>query len=272
MFQINIIDTGCIMADGGAMFGAIPKRAWQRKYPANDDNLCPLVMRCILAVSGDRKVLIDTGIGNKHLDKMSYYQPHKLVSLEDSLNTLGYKPEDITDVILTHLHFDHCGGATLINDNNELIPAFPNATYWLSRKQWGTLENPNRLEMDSILEDNIRPVFNSGQLNLVDKDTALFDGLEIRLFDGHTEGQLVIYLDTNNGKYVFPGDLIPTASHIPLEWLSAYDICALTSLKEKERFLNEAAESHYTLIYCHDAITVESKVKRLNDNFRMSKI
>ena len=269
MFEIKIIETGFIKADGGAMFGAIPKRAWKRKYIADDENLCSLAMRCILAISEGRKILVDTGMGNKYIDKMSYYQPHGLIDLSESISDLGYSNEQITDVVLTHLHFDHCGYATYINKEGRIMPTFPNAKYWLSRKQWENYQNPNKLESDSILAENIQPIYDAGQLYLIDSDTSLTDSFHLRLFDGHSSGQLVAYIDTTEGVYTFPGDLIPTSAHVSLEWISAYDVCALTSLNEKERFLIEAEEKDYTLIYCHDAVISKSKVKKLNDDFIM---
>lgn len=272
MFEIHIIDTGYIMADGGAMFGAVPKRAWQRKYPADENNLCPLVMRCVLAVSDKRKVFIDTGMGNDFLDRVSYYQPYGLVSIEDALQSLGYTSEDITDVVLTHLHFDHCGGATSQDEDKNIFPSFPKAKYWLSEKQWRNYLLPNRLERDSIFEENIVPVFDAGQLFFVEEDMNICEGIAVRLFGGHSEGQLVAYIQTEDGTYTFPGDLIPTAAHLPLEWISAYDISAITSLKEKEKFLSEAEREGYTLVYCHDSKISKSKVKRLNDNYTMKKI
>lgn len=268
MYKIHIIDSGYIMADGGAMFGAIPKRAWKRKYPVNEENLCPLVMRCILAISDERRILVDTGLGDKHLDKISYYQPHGLISITESLNTLGYTLDDITDVVLTHLHFDHCGFATQVNKEGKAVPTFLNAKYWLSRKQWENYLLPNRLEKDSIFAENIFPVFDANQLFFIEEDTLIYNGFNLRLFDGHSEGQLVPYIDTKDGIYTFPGDLIPTACHVSLEWISAYDISAITSLKEKERFLHDAEEGNYTIIYCHDSTTQKSRVKKLNRNYK----
>ncbi len=270
MFDIHIIESGYIMADGGAMFGAIPKRAWQRKYPSDEENLCPLSMRCVLVVSKSKKILIDTGMGDKHVEKMSYYRPHNLVDINTALEELGFTASEITDVVLTHLHFDHCGYATRKNIDNQIIPSFPNAKYWLSRKQWETAMHPSRLEADSILLENILPIKESGQLNLLDTDSFLYDGFSLRLFDGHTAGQLVAYINTEDGIQTFPGDLIPTAAHVSLEWISAYDISAITSVKEKLRFLAEAEKENYTIIYCHDATTPKSRIKRLNDNFKAS--
>lgn len=271
MFKIHILNTGYFMADGGAMFGAIPKKAWLRKYSADADNLCSLAMRCVLAVSDKKKILIDTGLGDKHLDKIAYYQPHKLVSIPDALRELGYTTDDITDVVLTHLHFDHCGYATCFNENKELVPSFRNAKYWLSEKQWRNYLLPNRLEKDAIFEENILPVFDAGQLFFVEKDAPIYDGFSLRLFNGHSEGQLVPYIETEYGIYTFPGDLIPTAAHVSLEWISAYDISAIISLREKERFLSEAEKEGYTLVFCHDFKTEKSKVKTLGDNYKVLK-
>lgn len=260
------------MADGGAMFGAVPKRAWQRKYPANEDNLCSLAMQCVLAVSENKRILIDTGLGDKDMEDISYYQPYKLVSIKESLHSLGYMPEDITDVVLTHLHFDHCGGATSLDEDKNVIPTFPKAKYWLSEKQWKNYLLPNRLEKDSISEGNILSVFESGQLLFVEENMNICEGVEIRLFNGHSEGQLVTYIQTSEGVCAFPGDLIPTAAHVSLEWISAYDISAITSLKEKERFLSEAEKEGYVVIYCHDSKTPKSKIKRLNDGYTTKKV
>ncbi len=208
-------------------------------------------------------------MGNKHTGDVSYYQPQNLTDLPNAIMELGYTADDITDVVLTHLHFDHCGYATCIDDKNEIKPTFPKAKYWLSKKQWELYENPNRLEIDSIFPENIQPVMDANLLRLVDEDSLLCKGFELRLFDGHSAGQLVPYISTNEGIYSFPGDLIPTSAHIPPEWISAYDTCALTSLAEKERFLAEAEKNGYTLIFCHDYKVKKGKVKKLNDNYKV---
>lgn len=272
VFDIHIIESGYIMADGGAMFGAIPKRAWQRKYACDEDNLCRLAMRCLLAVSADRKILVDTGIGATFSKDIAYYQPHNLVCIEEAIAQYGYSAADITDVVLTHMHFDHCGYATRKNEKGEFIPAFPNASYWLSNQQWENVVSPNELEKDSIFANNVLPVYEAGQLSIVDKDISLCDGVELRLFDGHSKGQLVPFIKSKDGICVFPGDLVPTSAHVSLEWISAYDICALTSYSEKKRFLDEAEREKYTLMYCHDAYVAKSKVKKLNDNFKATEL
>ncbi|MFV0538663.1 MAG: MBL fold metallo-hydrolase [Dysgonomonas sp.] len=267
MFEIHIIETGYIMADGGAMFGALPKRAWQRKYACDNDNLCPLAMRCILAVSHKRKILVDLGLGNPNTKQAAYYAPHEIKDIESELGKLGYSNAEITDVVLTHLHFDHCGYATNSDDDS---PSFPNARYWVSRKQWINLLDPNLLEKDSLSQDCILPIYDAGLLNMVDEDIFLDDGFEVRLFDGHSDGQLIPFIQTKEGITVFASDVVPTASHASLEWISAYDINALASAKEKRRLLEEAVANDYTLIYYHDAVHAMSKVKRINDNFKAS--
>lgn len=268
MFDIKTINTGYIMADGGAMFGAIPKRAWSRKYIFNDENLCPLAMRCVLAISGDRKILIDLGLGNKHDSQISYYQPHGLTDITHSLYKHNISENDITDVVLTHLHFDHCGYATKLDENNNIVPTYPNAKYWLSQKQWDSFNTPNLIEKDSFFADNIKPVQEAGLLNFVDGEIELASGFRLETYDGHTSGQLVPIIKTQKGIIAIPGDLIPSSSHVALEWISAYDINALQSITEKMRFLEMAVKYDYTLIYYHDATVISSKVKRLNDNYK----
>lgn len=267
MIEIKIIESGYIMADGGAMFGAIPKRAWKRKYDSDENNLCRLAMRCVLVVTDERKILIDLGMGIHDVEKMSYYQPQDIINVADSLDNFGFTASDITDVVLTHLHFDHCGSATRATDDGRFVPTFPNAKYWLSRKQWNNYENPNRLERDSIFASTIQPIYDADLLNLIDEDTYLCEGVELRLFDGHSNGQILVQIKTEDGITAVPSDLIPTAAHVPIDWISAYDISAIRSASEKERFLNEAADNNYTLIYYHDERVVSSRVKRLNDSF-----
>lgn len=268
MFEIYLIDTGYIMADGGAMFGAIPKRAWQRKYECDDENRCKLAMRCLLAVSEDRRILVDLGLGDHRTKQASYYSPSDIRSIDEELKRLGYTCADITDVVLTHLHFDHCGYATTMCDDGNKLPSFANARYWISRKQWVNLLMPNILEKDSLSKECIMPVYDARLVNIVDEDIFLAENFELRLFDGHSEGQLIPFINTKDGVVVFASDVIPTASHVALEWISAYDINALLSLYEKKRLLDEVADNGYTIIYYHDAVHPKSRVKRLNDNFK----
>lgn len=272
--DIQIIDTGYFYADGGAMFGAIPKTAWSRRYPSNETNGCILAMRSLLIsnISG-KVVLIDNGAGTKHLKQLSYYNFFDLVDLGAELQKRGISPEQVTDVVLTHLHFDHCGYSTLRKeDTGEIVPAFPNATHWVSRKQWENFLHPNALEKDSYFIENMKTIETDGLLHLIDTDTKLCPGIDLRLFDGHTPGQIAPYIQTSGQTFVFAGDVIPLAASVSPEWISAYDTFPVTSYQEKVRMLEEAAREGQAIIYCHDAYTKCSTVKKVNDFFKRDRI
>ena len=271
--EIDLIDTGCFYADGGAMFGAIPKTAWSRRYPSNEKNGCILTMRSLLISKYPEKIiLVDNGAGNKHLDQLSYYNFFNLVDLEEELRKKGITPEQVTDVILTHLHFDHCGYSTKKEEKTgELYPSFPNATHWVSRKQWENFLHPNPLEKDSYFMENMQAIADKGLLRLIDTDTKLCPDIELRIFDGHTPGQIVPYIQTGGQTFFFAGDVIPLAASVTPEWISAYDTFPVTSYQEKVRMLEEAAREGQALIYCHDAYTRCSTVKKVNDFFKKDK-
>lgn len=268
--DIQVIDTGYFYADGGAMFGAIPKTAWSRRYPSNEANGCVLSMRSLLVSTDDEKViLIDNGAGDKHLRQLSYYNFFDLVDLKEELLKKGITPEQVTDVVLTHLHFDHCGYSTRKNvATGRLLPSFPNATHWVSRRQWENFLHPNALEKDSYFIENMKAVEDSGLLRLIDTDTTLCPGIDLRLFDGHTPGQIVPYIAMPERTYVFAGDVIPLAASVSPEWISAYDTWPVISYQEKIRMLEEAARKKQALIYCHDAYTKCSTVKKVNNYFK----
>jgi len=260
MLRFHTIETGYFFADGGAMFGPIPKKYWSRRYPCDENNMCEMAMRILFVETDDRNILVDTGAGDKQLDRLKFYQPHKLINLCAEIGRFGYTPDDITDVILTHLHFDHCGGGTVRNPQEEIVPTFPNATYWLSRLQWENYRHPCLYEKDSFFAENIEPVFEAGQLRLIDKDFELFPGFYLRLFNGHTPGQIVVIVNTESGKLIFPGDVIPSRAHMSLGWLSAFDNHAALAMDEKKRLLDETAGSSCVFIFCHDAFTPFSKL------------
>ena len=271
--DIRLIDTGFFHADGGAMFGAIPKTAWSRRYPSNEQNGCILAMRSMLIHNGEGKIiLIDNGAGNKHLKRLSYYNFFGLIDLKDELLKQGITCEEVTDVILTHLHFDHCGYTTQqekLPDGNTLYKmCFPNATHWVSRRQWENFLHPNALEADSYFIENMQTVCENSKLCLIENDTTLCPGINLRLFDGHTPGQIVPYVTTPERTYVFAGDVIPLAASVSPAWISAYDTCPLVSYNEKLRMLEEAAAENQAIIYCHDAYTACSTVKKVNDFFK----
>lgn len=272
--EIDLIDTGCFYADGGAMFGAIPKTAWSRRYPGNEKNGCILTMRSLLISKYPEKIiLVDNGAGNKHLDQLSYYNFFNLVDLEEVLRKKGITPEQVTDVILTHLHFDHCGYSTRKDEKTgELYPSFPNATHWVSRKQWENFLHPNPLEKDSYFMENMQAIADKGLLRLIDTDTKLCPDIELRIFDGHTPGQLVPYITTSEQTFVFAGDVIPLVASVSPEWISAYDTYPVTSYQEKVRMLEEAAREGQVLIYCHDAYTKCSTVKKVNNFYKKDRL
>ncbi|MCX6271875.1 MAG: MBL fold metallo-hydrolase [Bacteroidetes bacterium] len=252
--QLFSIDTGNLRLDGGAMFGVIPKALWNNLYPADESNLINLSMRCLLIVLGDRKILIDNGIGNKQSQKFfSFYSLNGEATLAGSLQKAGYACEDITDVILTHLHFDHCGGGIKrTEDGNGWETTFKNATYWTGKDQWEWATHPNNREKASFLTENIIPIRDSGQLSLIENNRTLFAGVSVRLFNGHTEGQLIPFIDYQEKTIVYCGDLIPTSAHIPVPYIMGYDIRPLISMKEKEDFLKEAVDKGYVLFFEHD--------------------
>lgn len=271
--DIQIIDTGYFYADGGAMFGAIPKTAWSRRYPSNETNGCILSMRSLLiSTDSGKTVLVDNGAGDKHLSQLSYYNFFDLVDMEDELQKKGVTPEQVTDVVLTHLHFDHCGYTTRKNEKTgDLDPSFPNAIHWVSRRQWENFLHPNPLEKGSYFMENMQTIVDKGLVRLIDTDTELCSGIELRIFDGHTPGQLVPYITTPEQTFVFAGDVIPLVASVSPEWISAYDICPVTSYQEKVRMLEEAAREGQALIYCHDAYTKCSTVKKINSFYKKDK-
>lgn len=268
--NIQVIDTGYFYADGGAMFGAIPKTAWSRRYPSNDANGCILSMRSLLITKApDRIILIDNGAGDKHLRELSYYNFFDLVDLKEELLKRGISPEQVTDVVLTHLHFDHCGYSTRKDtETGELLPSFPNATHWVSRRQWENFLHPNALEKDSYFIENMQAIEDSGLLRLIDTDTPLCPDIDLRIYDGHTPGQIVPYITTPERTYVFAGDVIPLAASVSPDWISAYDTYPVISYQEKIRLLEEAAREKQALIYCHDAYTKCSTIKKINDFYK----
>ncbi|MCF6366435.1 MAG: MBL fold metallo-hydrolase [Bacteroidales bacterium] len=247
------IETGNLKLDGGAMFGVVPKVIWQKVYPADEDNLCNWAMRCLLVETDTHKVLIDTGMGNKQSDKFfNHYFPDGNETLEKSLKQNGFTYEDITDVILTHLHFDHVGGAVKYSENKELAPTFPNAIYHVSKTHWELANNPNRREKASFLPENYSALQEYNQLNLIESEGELLPGIEIKIFNGHTIGQIIPYVKYNNTKIIFGADLFPSTAHIPMPYIMAYDTQPLITLNDKKRFFDDAVKNNYTIFFEHD--------------------
>lgn len=262
--ELYSIPTGNLKLDGGAMFGVVPKTMWNKVYPADENNQINLSMRCLLVVDGDRRILIDNGIGDKQSEKfLSHYSLNGEDSLALSLARYGFTPSDITDMFLTHLHFDHCGGSVKYNsDRSGFELAFPNANYRVSRQQWDWAMNSNRRESASFLKENIKPIEESGRLILFDKEGELFPGFEVRIFNGHSVGQAIPLIRHNGKTVVFAADLIPTMAHLPLPYVMSYDTQPLITLTEKEDFLNEAADNDYLLFFEHDLYNECCTLKR----------
>jgi glyoxylase-like metal-dependent hydrolase (beta-lactamase superfamily II) len=262
--KLYSIETGFFKLDGGAMFGVVPKSIWNNLNPADENNLCTWAMRCLLIEDGNRLILIDTGIGNKQDAKfLSHYHLHGTDTLEGSLKKAGFSKDDVTDVVLTHLHFDHCGGA-VVRNGDALVPAFRQATYWSTEKHWHWAVEPNAREKASFLKENIIPLQQSGQLKFVEAPrhqnvdflpTAPFnDTLSMRFVHGHTESMMLPQITYKGRTIVYMADLLPSAAHIPLPYIMAYDMFPLTTLDEKTRFLKEALDNEYLLFFEHDPL------------------
>ena len=260
--QLHTIETGYFKLDGGAMFGVVPKSIWNKLNPADENNLCTWAMRSLLIEDGNKLILIDTGIGNKQDDKFfSHYYLHGNESLDQSLEKLGFHKNDITDVVLTHLHFDHCGGS-IIRENDLLKPAFPNAIFWSNEAHWKWATQPNAREKASFLKENILPMQESGQLNLIDlpkekidhklPSSVFNDSISVRFVQGHTDQMMLPQIKYKDKTLVFMADLLPSVAHLPLPYVMGYDMFPLTTLKEKQVFLEEAANNNYTLFFQHD--------------------
>ena len=253
------INAGNFKLDGGAMFGVVPKSLWQKTNPSDSDNLIDLTARCMLIESGSRLILVDAGMGDKQSEKFfSYYKPWGDDSLVKSINSAGFSIDEITDVFLTHLHFDHCGGSTVLNSNNVSVPLFKNAQYWSNKNHWDWATNPNSREKASFLKENLIPIEESGQLCFLDVKSPGFNhydelGFDVLFVDGHTEKQMIPKVSYNGKEVVFMADLLPTAGHIPLPYIMGYDVRPLTTLEEKRNFLNLAIEEEYCLFMEHDA-------------------
>lgn len=252
--KLHTINTGLFKLDGGAMFGVVPKTLWQKLNPPDENNMCTWAMRCLLVEDGNRLILIDNGIGNKQDDKFfAHYYLHGDDTLDKSLQALGHHRNDITDVFLTHLHFDHCGGS-IERQGDKLVPAFKNATYWSNEAHWKWAVHPNDREKASFLRENILPIEQSGQLKFVEqRDGISFsDHMRVRFAYGHTDAMMLPEIRYNGQTIIYMADLLPSAAHIPLPYVMAYDMFPLTTLEEKKRFLMEANEKQYVLYFEHD--------------------
>ncbi len=278
--RLYTIDTGYFKLDGGAMFGVVPKVLWSRTNPSDENNLCPWAMRSLLIEDGNRLILIDNGIGDKQDDKfLRHYYLHGDVNLNKSLKRHGFTSDDITDVFLTHLHFDHCGGSVIWSkDRSGFEMAFKNARYWSNADHWGWATEPNNRESSSFLLENIMPIQEAGHLNFIERKQAYFNNLDILFVNGHTESQMIPHINYKNRTIVFTADLLPSTGHIPLPYVMGYDTRPLLTLTEKEKFLKKAADEEYILFLQHDnyseCCTVHQTDKgiRLKETFKLKDI
>jgi glyoxylase-like metal-dependent hydrolase (beta-lactamase superfamily II) len=269
--KIYPIETGNFKLDGGAMFGVVPKNIWQKTNPADSNNLIDMSMRSMLIEDGNRLILVDTGLGAKQSNKFySYYYLFGDFSLNSSLAKHGFHRDDVTDVFLTHLHFDHCGGAIEWNaDRTILQPVFKNAKFWSNEKHWDWAVEPNPREKASFLKENINPIKESGQLNFIDNNYKDQVGFDVLFMDGHTEKQMLPMISYQGKTIVFMADLLPTIDHIPLPYVMGYDTRPLLTIKEKAAFLNEAADKEYYLFLEHDAYNEICTVKHTERGVRL---
>jgi glyoxylase-like metal-dependent hydrolase (beta-lactamase superfamily II) len=268
-YKLYSIQTGLFRLDGGAMFGVVPKPLWSITNPSDDKNRIDMCMRCLLLVSDKKKILIDNGVGYKYSPKFKdiYGIDHSTFTLDNSLKSLGFTTDDITDVILTHLHFDHCGGSTYREDG-KLKLSFSNAEHHVQKNQWERGNNPTDRDKASYILDNFRLIHEIGHLNLVNGDTQFDDYIQLLVINGHTPGQQMIKIKDDNNTLLYAGDLIPMASHIPLPYIMGYDLLPLTTLDEKKKYLPQAVKEDWIIFIEHDPFIetcrVEENIKGFN--------
>lgn len=278
--KLYTINAGHFKLDGGAMFGVVPKSMWQKLNVPDENNMCRWALRLMLIETENRLILIDTGMGDKQSEKFfSHYYLHGDDTLEKSLAKHGYTKDDITDVFLTHLHFDHCGGA-IIQEGEKLIPAFKNATYWSNKDHWQWATEPNDREKASFLKENILPIQESGKLKFIDREEGIefIPGFKIRFVNGHTDSMMLPQLSYKDKTLIYMADLLPSAAHIPIPYVMAYDTRPLLTLDEKKSFLEEAYNNEYILYFEHDAeiecctLQMTPKGVRVKDTFKLDEI
>lgn len=256
-------------SDGGASFGVVPKAIWSKLYPADENNLQNVTSRCLVVEDEGRVILFDTGMGNKQTEKFFQFRYRfGNDSLINNLASAGYSPDDITDVVFTHLHYDHCGGASVWNKEGKLERTFPKATYHVSRAQADWALHPNKREAASYLTENLEPILQGGKINFIHEEGPFTSGIYFRLFHGHTAGQIVPFIFYEGHTIVFTADFIPSTAHIPLVYIPAYDIQPLITLREKEVFLEEAVAEDFILVFQHDYYTESSMIEKTEKGFR----
>ena len=269
--KLSVIDTGYFKLDGGAMFGVVPKQMWKKLNPPDENNMCTWAMRCLLIEDKDRKILIDTGMGDKQDERFrSHFEPHGESSLLSSIRARGVHPEEITDVLLTHLHFDHCGGAVQKDDHGDLYPQFPNATYWSNKKHWDWAMDPNPREKASFLKENFVPLKDNGVLKFIDvtENVTFNDFITLQFVYGHTEAMMIPEIQLPNGmNLVYMADLLPSSAHIRLPNVMSYDIRPLVTLDERQKYFHAYANESTVVMFEHDKNVAFGKI-RINEKGR----
>lgn len=270
--EIKTIETGIFGLDGGSMFGVVPKALWSRVYANGDEmNRIPLSSRPLYIAFGKRRILIDAGNGNKFNPKLAtiYNIDLELSNIHNALKNSDIDPADVTDVILTHLHFDHCGGSTMFS-NGEISPSFPNAKYYVQKEQWDWALNPTEKDRGSYMKEDYEPLLANGVIEFIDGSGELFPGIELIPLFGHTKAMQAVKIKANNQIFFYAADLLPTSAHIHLPYILAYDNFPLTTLDEKKKMLNLAVDENWVIIFEHDAFVKAGKVERKNDSFVLS--
>lgn len=272
--KLHVLNTGNFKLDGGAMFGVVPKSIWQKTNPADENNMCDWSMRCLLIEDGNKLILVDTGIGDKQSEKFfSHYYLSGNDSLNGNLNKLGFSLDDVTDVFLTHLHFDHCGGAIQRKGEDRFEAVFKNAHYWSNDRHWEWATVPNAREKASFLAENILPIKESGQLKMIERSSDFsknaFYGMDVTFVDGHTDSMMLPHIQYQGKTIVFMADLLPSVGHLPLPYVMGYDTRPLITLGEKEKFLNRAADEELILFLEHDSVNECCTVQHTDKGVRV---
>ena len=267
MTKLSTLETGFFQSDGGAMFGLLPKSIWHRHYHADNKNICQMAMRVILYKKKERIVLFDTGCGTKKDKRMTPYGFSQQKDLRKLLATRQIAPGEVTDIVLSHLHFDHCGGITYRNDSGQIVETFPNATYHISRRQWEHHLHPGILDTDAYFAENTSFLQNNARLHLIDNDQQISDDIEVCLYNGHTPGQLVSFIRDKQECFVFAGDVVPLALNLRIDSISAFDLSAETAAEERKRLLERIVRDDAFVYFYHDAYTIGSKIKKTGNRY-----
>ncbi len=268
-YQLYTINTGFFKLDGGAMFGIIPKPLWEKTNPPDELNRIKMAARSLLLTNGNRKILVDTGLGNKWNEKSrKIYDINSEFTLAGELQKLNIKPDEITDVILTHLHFDHTGGST-IDDNGKIVPAFPNAKYYVQKKNFAWAMNPTERDRGSYLKENFMPLYEAGILNFIDGEEKFDDEIEFIVINGHTFAQQLVKISDASNTFLFCCDLFPTTSHISLPYIMGYDLQPLVTLQEKKRILQKTVDENWKLLFEHDAETIYATITAADKGYKI---